>query len=91
MARPTKIVTVTFESLWSSGCLTITGERKALTFARNLRKNHERFIKQYNWNGMWCGQAVRDDQKKLKVSFEVTLKSNGRKRMARPAEAKVIV
>lgn len=75
MARPIKIVTVTFESLWSSGCLTITGERKALTFARNLRKNHERFIKQYNWNGMWCGQVIRDDQLKLKVKFEIFVKT----------------
>lgn len=75
MARPTKIVTVTFESIWSSGCLTITGERKALTFARNLRKNHMRFIKQYNWNGMWCGQVIRYDQLKLKVKFEIFVKT----------------
>lgn len=80
MARPTKIVTVTFESIWSSGCLTITGERKALTFARNLRKNHMRFIKQCNWNGTWCGQPIRDDQRHLKVSFEIFVKTKTSKR-----------
>lgn len=90
MAHPKKIVTVTFESIWSSGCLTITGERKALTFARNLRTNHLRFIKQIKWDGKWCGQAIPDNQTSLKVTFETKIETDGRKTMGRNVKAKVI-
>lgn len=79
MPRLAKFVTVTFDSFWISGELTMK-ERKALSFAKSLNKHHKAFIKEYNWNGKWHGHLIPDNRTKLKVVFNVTYRPVVRKK-----------
>ena len=79
MPRLVKYVKVTFDSFWMSGELTVK-ERKALTFAKNMYKNHKAFLKEYNWNGQWHGYVIADSQLKLTVKFDTILLPVVRKR-----------
>jgi len=78
MPRLIKYVKVKFDSFWMSGELELK-ERKALTFARNLRKNHEAFAKEVKWYGKWHGHVIDDKQLLLKVSFQTVYKPVVRK------------
>ena len=92
MARPLKIVTITFDSFWSSGVLTIVGAGKANTFARSLYRNHKRFLKQYDYDQKWCTKTITLNDCKLKVKFETHEQPrNIKRRNERHVKAKVIL
>lgn len=64
-----RVLGISPNSIYLEGRITMT-EKQALKFARSLRYNHNRFIKQLNYSGLWHNMNIPDDKRQLSVKFE---------------------